>query len=504
MGGALAASLSDPLPNPDPLKELLEIFVNVDRRVAFTKVFLNAVRELATRGERISLSPARVRNSIRRGARRNPGFAATGAPPSLIDGISDLLQVPRRQTAEAAATFVEGHFAKAIQMIGQLIRTETLVRLGIERALLGTSLLESMVDQVLCLGTKPSEVRQPYLGSGMHRGKDHGVALFGTATNLGEESVVVLGGPDRHRGEIYHLREGALASSAFPMVFAPRAEAQLFPGSGRPDVWFSDGGMFDNLPFFPAIELLAGLEKGRPLRVPQAWRSHLRRRHQEPDLFMVGALNVNPETAKDRNGPFESMLAIRKRASSLKENVKIRAFQNASATVDRQLGRLLAVTGRSASEPLPEEIEFLKGAVNAAVLPVFPTDLDHLNPTFAFCRTLGLDPARVELSVADGCFRTLEALRVQPGQESSAAPVAKSLRALRRASQVPGWNQKAPLPIVEERLSSLRGSDDCPFFTIDRQTLVCPFTKKLGEVGRQTFSRCRKDPTHRLSPTQQG
>ena len=54
----------------------------------------------------------------------------------------------------------------------------------------------------------------------------------------------------------YDFIMAGLSSSAFPSVFAPRTESDVVPGRGKSDVYFADGGMFDNLPFMPAIEIL--------------------------------------------------------------------------------------------------------------------------------------------------------------------------------------------------------------------------------------------------------
>src|SRR5207244_9188509 len=97
------------------------------------------------------------------------------------------------------------------------------------------------------------------------------------------------------------------ASSAFPAIFSPVRASEIFPGAGHHQSWIADGGMFDNLPFLPAIDLLAQVQSDYRAHSSPSAAAFLRRRHAVPDLFVAGALNVNPET-QAADAPFDNLL----------------------------------------------------------------------------------------------------------------------------------------------------------------------------------------------------
>ena len=266
------------------LRRLTNLFLELDQRVALTKTLKAAVKDIGirSRGASMKLSPNTLRKMVRAGTRQDPGSAITGAPPALIDAISDLFLIPYRATARIASEFVAGHVTRATHTFWTQIRTETIDRLGIYDALIGSSLLER--ETRLVLGDVAQDV-QPFL--------EHSrIAFFATAVNLVTEWITILGA--QLTADRYDLIEALLASSAFPMAFAPRRASALYPGIGRRDVFYGDGGMFDNLPFVPAFEVLREVQMDRLQSTlgQGRWRQELVRRHRQPDLFLVGALNI--------------------------------------------------------------------------------------------------------------------------------------------------------------------------------------------------------------------
>ena len=455
----------------EKLRRLTSLFLEVDQRVALTKTLKAAVKDLGirSRGASMDLSPNALRRMVRAGSRRDPGIAVTGAPPALIDAISDLFLIPYRATARIAAEFVAGHVSRAMNTFWTQIKTETIDRLGIHDALIGSSLLER--ETRLVLGDVPEEA-QPFL-------KPSRIAFFATAVNLATEWLTILGAePAASR---YDLIEALLASSAFPMAFAPRRASALYPGSGRRDVFYGDGGMFDNLPFLPAFEVLreVQVDRLRPELGKGLWREELSRRHREPDLFLTGALNVrqteNPAEA------YDSLRKIAARATSLEDNEKIYGMERTCRQIDRQLGRLNR-------QPLPSDAdlpagreEFLNGIVNAAVMPVYPADADHLNGTYEFCGAMGMDVAKIRRSIADGCFQTM--LAIARGQEQGPESMSgRSLGALTAMGRVPR------ITFEHGRVES---GAACPFFRVQGQPLPCPF-RGLDSI----YETCGKDPVH--------
>jgi predicted acylesterase/phospholipase RssA len=454
------------------LRRLTDLFVEADQRIALTKTLKSAIKDIGirSRGASMNLSPNALRKMVRAGSRQDPGSAITGAPPALIDAISDLFLIPYRATARIAAEFVAGHVTRATHTFWTQIKTETIDRLGIHDALIGSSLLER--ETRLVLGDVSEDV-QPFL-------EQSRIAFFATAVNLVTEWITILG--SQLSANRYDLIEALLASSAFPMAFAPRRASALYPGVGRRDVFYGDGGMFDNLPIIPAFEVLrevqidhlqSTLGRGR-------WRDELVRRHREPDLFVVGALNIRQ--TEDEPDAYDSLRKIAARAISLEDNEKIYGMERASAQIDRQLGQLRAEADPAdAALPAAQE-EFLNGIVNAAVMPVYPADADHLNGTYEFCAAMGMDRDRIRRSIADGCFQTMLGI-AQAQADGPYSMTGRSVAALTALGRVP--------EIVIESQPAAKHYGRCPYFKVAGQSIPCPFEGMHG-----IYRTCREDLVH--------
>ena len=459
------------------LRRLTNLFLEVDRRVALTKTLKSAVKDVGirSRGASMNLSPNTLRKMVRAGSRQDPGSAITGAPPALIDAISDLFLIPYRATARIAAEFVAGHVTRATHTFWTQIRTETIDRLGIYDALIGSSLLERETRQVL--GDVPQDV-QPFL-------EQSRIAFFATAVNLVTEWITILGA--QLTADRYDLIEALLASSAFPMAFAPRRASALYPGVGRRDVFYGDGGMFDNLPFMPAFEVLREVQMDRLQSTlgQGRWRDELVRRHREPDLFLVGALNIRQ--TEDEPDAYDSLRKIAARATSLEDNEKIYGMERVSRQIDRQLGQLREEAGPGDAELPGAQEQFLNGIVNAAVMPVYPADADHLNGTYEFCAAMGMDRGRIRRSIADGCFQTMLGI-ARAQEEVPHSMTSRSVTALTAMGRVPG--------IVIEHNPSAKHYGRCPFFRLrteaeDTRSIPCPFEGMHG-----IYRTCREDLVH--------
>ncbi len=458
----------------ETLEKLVGLFLEVDKRVALTKTLKTAAREIGVRGRSVDLSPARLRRLIREGSRADAGFAAVGAPPALIDAISDVLMIPHRETSRIAADFVAGHVTDAVLGLMHQLKHETVRRLDVQDAIMGVSLLENAFHDLMTAPSPASasvlSARQPFAGAG--------IAFFCTTTDLGTESAVILGDDTPHAGKPWSFLECCLASSAFPAVFSPRRASDLFPGSGLFSKRYADGGMFDNLPFLPAIRILAHFQAEQRAGLFGSARAALQARWERPDLILVGALDVNPEEAPDREGPFDSIPAIGSRAATLRNNVKIRSFEAEAEIVHRQIERVLAPPGPDSGQD-----SFLDTVVDAAVLPVFPMDKHHLNATFAFCRSTGLSESTVLLSIANGCFETLRALSGRQGLAGTA------LEGLRHVGRI---------PTIRLRAGSSVEPGKCPYFATERgpgasgeMSLDCPFAH--GPHSKRVFAECGND-----------
>ncbi|MGC2743171.1 MAG: patatin-like phospholipase family protein, partial [Candidatus Angelobacter sp.] len=529
VGGALAATLGaqDHHDSLRVLEAVVKTFQEMDGRIAFTKTLKNAARELGIRSRMVDLAPYELRKKILEGTKSDPGFAVTGTPPILIDAISDILLIPHGDTAKIAAQFVAGHFTDATRRLIKGLRTETLRRLDIAEAVMGASLLEPTARRLLGTMLKKEDgspwydmnSRQPY--------KKARIAIFGTSTDLLHRQPVLLG---RYKWQLpsYDFVNACLASSAFPAVFAPRKDEQIFPGLGDPQLLYSDGGMFDNLPISPALEILSASQK-QWIRNNDAVRA-LWNRIDSPDLFIAGSLEANARSqsssasmqeSKTDSKEFDTLVAIKKRVSALQKNLKIRAFEQVSEKISVHLHFLWQIVQETrkakplaAPKPVPgngvnlqdrhqknakiPNDEYLNGLVNAVLLPVYPTDSDHLNGTFQFCNSLGKNKKVVNQSMADGCFQTLRELTL--AFSDKAKPT--------RAQAIDGLSQRRhdPIPVLTrrpEKLSGDRPQDDhgyyCPFFVrrVDEKDVqfACPFSET--ENAFVIFQSCRKDKQHR-------
>jgi hypothetical protein len=391
-----------------------------------------------------------------------------------------------------------GHVTLATNLFLRQLKKETLKRLDIECAVLGTSLLEPAARALLGAVDTVLTERQPFRLANM--------AFFATTTNLITQSPLLLGGNGLLPKAPYDYVEAALASSAFPAVFAPRPQSQVFPGSGRADILFSDGGMFDNLPFLPAIEILSHAQRG--YRSPNGKGSaitaleFLKARHAKPDLLIAGALNALPEDEPGAGGPFDTLAAIRQRAASLQNNVKIRSFEFAAKRIHDQIGRYVEMpenpkwANSGGIHPADTtKLHSADGMVDAAVLPVFPASPEHLNGTFAFCASTGLEAGRVRKSIADGCYQTLLAFSGQQGASASGL-TAKSVQGLMD-------KDVRKIPVIERlpKKDNVKGPM-CQFFKWNDATpgapaapKKCPFANE-ETPGWDVYQACQKDEAH--------
>lgn len=531
MGGALGAVFSEP-DYPLALVRLgriTHLFHNVDRDVALTKTFKSAARDLGIRGSRIDLSPNQLRKIVARGAAGDPGLAAAGAPPPLMDAISELFLIPLDNTRQIASAFVGGQVARASVEFFQQVRAHSLEQLGIREALIGTSLLEPQVRKLAGSAHWDLGLPHPFLMRTGH-GADRKIAFFATTVHLQAERTTSLGTEVNRQSRSYDFVQAGLASSAFPAVFAPRRDSEVYPGLGARDVFYFDGGAFDNLPFVPVLQLLGGIQRAYADTQLRQWDCFLRQRWLHPDLFLVGALSERPQA--DLPAQYQTLLEIVGRAGRLADNEKIYAYKRSSAKIDRQLAQLQ----RLSIPPLTAHQEkLLNLTVNAAVLAAFPTDKNHLNGSFEFCASLGMDRAKIGRSIADGCFQTLHGIAtnleegLQRGRPPEQLPlVARSLRGLHQLGILPaverngggGGLQHGQCPFFVSNADPQQRLGERPAGSGDPRRFVCPFfaaagalaknpgalesTQEEGEAASRNaegiYCSCIHDPAHFVRP----
>jgi len=256
------------------------------------------------------------------------------------------------------------------------------------------------------------------------------------------------------------------------------------------------------------LQLLAAVQRTHSIQAVLDSISFLKLRHSAPDLFIAGSLNVPPE--KEHEVEFESLPAIARRARSLQYNVKIRAFQDSADMVSAEIECLLDAASPNARLN-PRAQELIDGIVDASVLPVFPTDRNHLNPTYAFCASTGLQRDRVERSIADGCFQTFAALA--DAQSATPTPdlsqASRSVKPLVASGRIPhiSWTTGPRGP------ASTGGA--CPYFQHSTRLVPralgavaasrssgpvlafqCPFYQAGSQNSKGIFDLCCADSAH--------
>ena len=472
-GAALAAqtALNHPGFARDHNHQLVRVFLDVDRHVALTKSLKNVTKSLGVRGRNTHVSPATIRRLIIEGSRIDPAYAITGAPPLLIDAISNLFLLPHEITRNVAAHFVAGHISEAMNLFWKGVQDETLRRLDIEDCIMGADLLEPTAKRLLFpaqLARSPNPT-QPYLPT---------TAFFATATNVNRRMPVILGRDFAGPVSRYNFLEACLASSAFPVVFAPRSESDLIPGGGSTHTLFSDGGIFDNLPFFPAITILSEVQCAAGDLGPVQAYQDLKTRFENPALIIAAALDSDFEGAE----PDADTLSLWEASNRLSANVKLFSFCQSAELVQKQIARYLDAY---ADHQTGVDAPFVNSIVPNCVLPILPTDPQHLNGTFAFSRSTGLKPERVLLSIADGCFRTL--------LELSDTPAAHRMPSLH--TSLASARQAGLIAIIARVPSPVTSSPQCPYFQIDGQSFDCHFTQGKNPVA-EVHQVCCADKLH--------
>lgn len=217
----------------------------------------------------------------------------------------------------------------------------------------------------------------------------------------------------------------------------------------------------------------------------------LQARHDRPDLILAGALDVLPSRAEDRDGPYDSILATKQRADSLQDNVKLVSMQMTAESVHRQVGRLLTSGATPASQ---RELDFLKGVVVCKVMSIYPRSKDHLNGTFAFCKSMGMDQKRIQRSIANGCYETLAGFAkmqapADPNDESTQTGT-KCMDALVQLGRI---------PMIRRREDRRTAMDECPHFmrgTPNPAAFTCPFAKaSMSDESHEVHWACVRDGT---------
>lgn len=473
MGGALCRmTAGNEAAAPKVLSDLVTLFVHVDEKVSLTFTLKNATKQLGIRAREIRLSPSELARKVRSGSKADAGYAVTGAPPVLNDALSSLFVIPHKNTAAITSQFVAGHFSTAVARFLREVRRETLASFDIRNCVMGVSLLENETQQLLAFSDSGAELSkvQPYQNATPSKRQ---VAFFGTTSFLNASCSLLLGRDFLTTDRSWNATQQGLCSSAFPAIFAPRMEADLMPGAGRTDRFFADGGMFDNLPFFPALEVLSAIQSALPFVDPHELQARVRERAVRPNLIISAGLNATPDS--DENAQYNTMFAMKNRATSLSYGSKTNTFKT---SLQKSLNILKEIGDKDLTALDDRQRAFLNGFVSGVVVNITPTDRDHINPTFAFCRSLGMKNERVQASIGDGCYQSLK-------EFSRNEHIQQNLKPNKVVNYIPRSDR-----------SKQTTENSCPYFKLGQKHLKCPFTETPDSDAKAVYRACKNDPAH--------
>lgn len=370
--------------------------------------------------------------------------------------LGELLAAPVDPLERFVDALQRGQLVVALRRFDQALQGSTL---GTSAYLMGTAGLDRALNAVMSAADVPGwrTAQQPFLSAGM--------GFFATATRLETEGQVLLGAATDQQGypevaswSFPHMLHG---SAAFPGLFEPVSHALLHPADHALEepVHLIDGGVFDNLPVVPAIDVVAALQDGeaaaRP--TPSTPRQRLRDRLAVPDLFVVVSLDDQPvATEHSADHSFSAQARVRSAGG------KLASLRSGTRRL-RPLLEALADSDDDGSRHWDELVAY-------QIVLVEPT---VLNGTFHFEAAMGLDDHRLDRSIVDGCHQTLHSVTAAWADEATAPSLTKT--ACRRLLSVDDASEGAACP-------HFRGTDG--------RRVACPMASMKGRTGRWLRNVC--------------
>ncbi len=465
MGASLFAE-SDRSLRQRKMALLAGTFLGLDRLI-LTDRFADAVRHLTLRAAASRFSPRDLDRVFRR-------YDADDADTSswrlrrVLAGLERLLYVsPFEVTNWVRAARDRNH--AALWKLFQEDLQEFFERQGLGTEILGAEPLKFLIDeQVLSAGADEADGAERGNGADesftRFRDKagdgDPGIDLLAVTTNLTEGRLEILP-PPSEAADRWVLREGLLASSAFPSIFRPRHAWEISSDRSGPEQYV-DGGVVDNLPLDAVVKFLDKASLTRAVS----------RRPRAPHLLLAASLEphlerLDPEEARKISGNWIDVLG---RTRKLAYNRKIESYAKAQRHFRKIFESPLA--NRPEFEPLDIEV--------VAIKPRW------LCGTFAFHPMLGFRRKRQAESIAHGCATTLATLWLL-GRH---APTDKWTRAWGfgvsdfdpSTVDVPDgeFDPSGSPPVLRPDRRSSRAPGGCWF----REGAMCPFSEvELARVG---------------------
>jgi predicted acylesterase/phospholipase RssA len=310
--------------------------------------------------------------------------------------------------------------------------------------------------------------------------REQGIEFLATVTNLTEGKLDVLDASGEAKPRFV---DGLLASSAFPALFRPRWSWEVFM-TQSPPVQFSDGGMLDNLPFYPVVDFIKN--RHSPGAEPPTI----------PHLIFTASLETEPKIwdqqhSKEWKKAFAtSWLSVRSRAKEMKFNKKIEDFVHAQ----REVRSIFEARYKEGIQFPPLSIE---------VLVVKP---QWLCGTFAFHPMLGYRRDLQAANIAHGCYQTLQAVREFPDKFADGVKRTPEQKKMTERA-LDDWGFKRGLLDSFTPASKAEKRGQCWYYP----NITCPFSEKTGIDVRineelrmpldKIYRLCGEQRTHKPHPS---
>jgi predicted acylesterase/phospholipase RssA len=396
VGSIIAAMIASVFKDEDyrnrqrQIRSLSATFLAIDRFV-LTDRLADFVRRLTLRGAEARFALRDIDLVLRRFDIDFPGRFGKRAR-NLMAGLERLLYLsPFELFTIVRAARLQDFSCLLQEVIGDL--QELLDRGAVGDEILGSEPLallirkevEDPLRRLVKPGAKPDwEVRFDTFLEGKRK-----MYFLATTTNLMRGALEILGAPNTTTTQV-SLREGLLASSAFPAVFRPRHGWEVFVGDLRRDDLYIDGGVMDNLPVDAVARFLS--QAARDNRI-------IARPATAPHLLFTASLEVTRDVlamdAKAIRETRRNFFSIRRRAKTFNLNRKIDAYR----AVQKRLDALWKSQQVDTDWPL-----------NLRVIAVKP---NWLCSTFGFHPMLGFRRHKQAKSIAHGCATTLAELNAK-------------------------------------------------------------------------------------------
>jgi predicted acylesterase/phospholipase RssA len=372
---------------------------------------------------------------------------------SVAAGLERLFHLNPFKLTELTKALRNGDTAQAWKQFSSHVG-EFLDRYGVGQEILGAEPLALLIREVV-LGDGDSSA--PEAAEFDHFLRDGGFHMLATTTNLTRGRLEILSSlPDLEQQRVL-LKEGLLASSAFPAVFRPRSSWEVYPQASSADK-FVDGGVMDNLPLDAVISFLWRAYKKDLIRLlPTA----------APHLLFTASLQVRQrelggqalrETAGNWN-------LLRARAQRLSYNQKIDRFAEAQKN-------FRAIRHARSSNPSFTHLDWKLFDLETVVVKP-----EWLVGTFAFNPMLGFRRKLQAASIAHGCASTFAELQKYQNEHPVWATNWKLKQPLGFQSRANGHVEDAVYLVPLTRTSGQTKEGVCCF-----RDSICPFSKACLEM----------------------